>query len=243
MKYDRLVEIYNDMGYEMQHRFITKYQIIPAALDESQRYFFNNCMQEFLNDNRNHLAIQRACEIFPELKDIPHPDRIPETWGLTYRGRELLKNAYIEKIELENSELKNELYELRSMLSKTKCEECKLKNLNQEPVQTACEPPVDGNTDDAAASLYQKLFVPPIAQNRLQLLTDQEIEWAIGNVELTEQMADIFSLCCKCESYRQVAEKTGLTLSKIKRVSAANITAIRLVLEQYLPHVKQEVEE
>lgn len=243
MNYDRLGEIYMAMGYELQDRFIDKYQIIPAVLDESQKYLFDGYMQEFLVDNRNHKAIQRACESFPELKDVPHPDRIPEAWGHTPHGREVLKNAYIIKLESENSELRDELDELRLALSKFQFEDGKLKNMNPEPVQTECEPSVYGSTDDSAASLYQKLFVPPIAQNRLQLLTDQEIEWVIGNVKLTEQNAEIFTLCCRCGSYREAAEKTGLNISKIKRVSAANITAIRLVLEQYLLHVKQEVEE
>lgn len=240
MSYDRLGLIYTDMGNHLQKMFIEKYNMIPSALRPDQLEKFNACMKEFIEDHRNHLAIQRACESFPELKDVPHPDRIPDNWGLNPHGREILKEAYIEKIESENAELKNELDKLRLAFNELNVEIAELKNNSHEPDQKEVDPPFyyemndDREAANLAISLYQKFFVPPLAQNRYQLVTDQEIAWINQNVEMSELNAEIFNLCCKCASFREVAEKTGHNLSKIKRISATNIEMIRIVLEQKL---------
>lgn len=113
MKYNRNKLIYNDMSPRLRDKFSQTFNIIPSLLKNDEEYKFDECMKKFIENNPHDLELRRSCEIFPELRNIPHPDRIPERWGLNSIGRERMKDGYIEKIEEENAELHEKNDELK----------------------------------------------------------------------------------------------------------------------------------
>ena len=114
-KYNRYELIYRQMSPGLRNKFIDKYNLmLPYSDKDVDNYKFDECMEKFIKDNPHNLELQRSCETFPALQDIPHPDRIPEGWGLNPIGREIMKDGYIEKIEEENAELHEKIDELKT---------------------------------------------------------------------------------------------------------------------------------
>lgn len=384
MKYDRYELIYRDMSPRLRDKFINTYNIIPSALDDNEKDKFNDCMKNFIESNPHNLELRRSCESFPELKDIPHPDLIPESWGLNQRGREIMKDGYIEKIEEENADLhekndelksnndilskiisdlekkldkqkkailpltdenaelkvyitdlekeclnisdekselnaelaelkaanisftdinqdlekllndlidekdnlNNELTNLQITAAKHQKEKAELKEqidslqkkamdlcekntelklkLNESisnAIQTEVQPKpkedgtiepdieitkgealleqfsdnsFDKNSSDAdpASSIYNKFFLPPMVKNRYRLLSEEEQGWLHNNAGLSELETNVFDLCCKYDSLKDVAEKTDLSYSKTKRISTVITGKIRSALDR-----------
>ena len=126
-KYNRYELIYRQMSPGLRNKFIDKYNLGPYSDKDAENYKFDECMEKFIKDNPHNLELQRSCETFPALQDIPHPDRIPEGLGLNPIGREIMKDGYIEKIEEENAELHEKIDELKEVISALTDENTELK--------------------------------------------------------------------------------------------------------------------
>ena len=238
MKYNRFSNIYADMGYELRDKFIAKYNMIPALLSELDMDKFNACMQEFIQENANHPSIIRSCMIFPELKDIPHPDQIPERWGLSARGREMMKDAYIEKMEMQTFELSSKITELENRIA-----ELTRKNIMPDNVEKAADQavePENGSDDLIAEDIYQKLFGARAFKYRYALLEGEDILWIRQHVAMSDLNQTIFEACCDSTSLKEVSEKTGISLSRVKHGSAAIIETIKCALTEINPELGGE---
>ena len=220
------------IGYELNEKFISKYDFYPVTEKDFVALKFINCMQKFIADNSDNREIKFACMVFPELSEVPHPDEIPEEWGLLPWAREVLKNAYIEKIDKEIEELRKELTFLKEENKKLQNENSKLKVKAIEP----CEKMVQtsdfaDNKKNIPAAIHRKFFIPPTPKNRYQLLTNGERDWIRVNAGLSDVQMEIFDLCCSCNSLKEVAEKSKITHTRIKHISAAIIKYIQTALE------------
>ncbi|MBQ6517729.1 MAG: hypothetical protein IJI14_03360 [Anaerolineaceae bacterium] len=383
MKYDRNSMIYGDMSCRLRDKFYETYNIRPYWSNGDDRYEFDECLKHFIKSNPYDSELRYLCEIYPDLHDIPHPDRIPESWGLTQKGREIMKNGYIEKIEDENAELhvkndelkkqyddltdncsnleerlaqqqkansvltdenaelkvhneelkqeyadisnekasltdemnalktdylnlsdandelkkviselteendylKDDLSKLRIDFVNLRAEKDELKNnlsffqamvenvtnentelksklsestsqitasakiisgyeyditesekefsepeVQQEHLTTCNNDPVDNSSDVTPVSIYQKFFITPLVKNRYRQLTENEKDWVLQNVSLSEMETKIFELCCEHESLKDVSEITGVNYSKIKRFSTMIVDKIRITV-------------
>ena len=96
------------------------------------------------------------------------------------------------------------------------------------------------NKKNIPAAIYRKFFIPPIPKNRYQLLTNEERDWIRVNTELSVIQLEIFDSCCSCKSLKEVAEKSKITHTRTKHISAAIIKSIQTALEIEKPHCQSE---
>ena len=208
MKYDRYLEIYKTMGDILREEFIDRYNLVPGFIKHDRMVEFDHCMKQFILDHQDSLTIKRACEIYTELKDIPHPNLIPESWGLNPYGKELMKDAYIEKLEQEINNLKLQIAEQKN-----------------EPVRNS---EIKENPDqENLKKVWEKLIDHRVSGNRYKSLSRDEIQWILDNVELSEEYKAFFRECCASDSLKEVARKKRISHSKAKHYSAAIMRAIR----------------
>lgn len=241
MKYNRHELIYKELGSSLREKFLDIYKINPADSHLLEMDHFNACMKEFIEQNKDNLIIKRACETFPALMDIPHPDQIPETWHLTPKGRETMTYGYIEKLETinylltqENTELKKKNNELKSAIEEMERTKAASENKPVEPVQSD---KISGNSIEA--DIHQKMFVSPESKYRYAALSSDDICWICDNVTMSDTNLEIFEMCCQCGSLREVSEKMGMSLSAVKRRSAVISDSIRLTLQRVLTEIME----
>ncbi len=244
MKYNRYKEVYRAMGYEQCDRFIDKFHFYPITEDDFASSEFIACMKEFISENCDDSDIKYGCMIFPELSEVPHPDLIPEEWGLLPTGLEILKDAYIENNENIIKNLNNELCELKSKYAEMLN---KISEINEpliEPDNEMIQVSARGyfTKTDIAIAIYRKFFIPPTPKNRYHLLTDEEKNWIFENAGLSDAQMEIFDLCCSCESLREAAEKAGVSHARIKHNSSAIIKSIKSALVQTVSNIDAEVD-
>ena len=225
MNYNRFLNIYTEMGYEMRNKFIQEYNMMPIILREEEIDRFNDCMAQFIEENRSSRAIEFACMVFPELKDVPHPDEIPEAWGVTWHGRDVLTHAYIERVDQEKSILLIQMNEL--------------KQENEELKRSLDELSGEKQDNSVAENIYKKFFEVPVPRYRYKLLTENEIQWIFNHSWLSGRNREVFETCCSCGSLKGVAAKTGYSLSVVKHISAENIASVRRTVERCLQITKE----
>lgn len=213
MKYERYLQIYQNMGNILRAEFIDRYNLVPGFMKPDQIEIFDRSMEKFILDHHDNLTIQNACMIFPELENIPHPDDIPESWGLNPYGKDLLKAAYIEKLELEICKLNEQINVLEEqMVQSTK--------RNPTPII------------DIPNSIYRKMGEANEIKNRWRSLSEDEINWIYENVSMTKENKMVLDLLCQSKNLKEVAYRMHSSLSKIKHHSVAIAGNICKALEK-----------
>lgn len=239
MKYNRYDLIYREMGNELRSKFISEFKFF-GAFDDRDEDEFNDAIKQFISDNRECKAIQRACEIFSVLDDIPHPDEIPDEWELTPYGRDRMKDAYIEKLQKKIDELTKKVNNMDADMVELIKENNELKSKMTELEEKVVEPANSAAATTITANIYQKFLASSSNKYRYSLLTEDEIRWIRENVIMSDKNLEIFESCCMSHSLREVAKKTGLSLSRVKRSSSKIIEVIILTLVKLIPDIAQK---
>ncbi len=265
MIYNRLELIYNGLDHDMRKKFREMYNLPPCELDYEPKHEIEQYMEQFIEFFGDNPAIRRLCEIYPDVRNVPHPDLITESQIESSRTREILKYAYIQRLELENLDLmeanrklKRKIDELTDIIVELNSNNEPAENCNELAQQTAdqsertVEPSEqtvelgDGMVqrsmdefsleDTIAAEIYNKLFVSPVAKYRYGTLSKENIVWIYDHVNLPEPNRKIFEACCESDSLKEVSNKLGCNLSSVKRGSAAIIESIKLALISRIHH-------